>query len=1068
MIGLLMCCIVMQAQALNLTLRNVTVKQAIEALREKSDFTFVFETSDLNTQKRINLILKDASIEEAVEKIIEGQAVSYDIVEKNVIIRKEQKNANESANAHVVGCVVDEYGEPLIGVSILVKGTMLGTVTDLEGNFSIDAAKQTTLVFNYIGYELKEVAAKPNMNIIMTPSAIMINEVVSLGYTTAKKAELSSAAVTIKASELTDITTSDIGNMLQGKVAGITVSNASGQPGAASQIRVRGTGSITANADPLYVVDGIPGGTYSPNDVETITILKDAGATAIYGAAAAGGVVVVTTKSGKNQEGIKIDFKVTGGMKQPLFGNFKMMDSRELYYTHKDLYSKALFNTLRPKSLLAQDFNWQNEFFSNGMTQDYYVSVSGGSKKTNYFASVDYYNEDGTLINTGYERVAARLNLNSELAKGLNLNLRLAYNSSDTQETSSWTTLNDAYTKMPWDSPYNKNGEIEKITSSTREDGSTWYSQDKWNALHNEQYNYANNKAFGITADAVLSWQIVDWLNFTTTNRFSRDAWKYKQFIDPRTQSSEWDSGYLYDANGMGNSFGTTNVLKANYQDNQHSLSGMVGWEYGFWQTEQTIAAGTGMPNGMDALNATTPQTVGGSVTPGKSWSLFAQAQYDYAKRYFLTVSYRADASSMFGKDSRIGHFPSAAASWLMSNEDFLSDNDVVDMLKLRLSYGLTGNNNIPAYQYLSVYMLDVSYQNVVGATLARLANPELRWETAYMAAFGVDVSLFKERLNFSVDIYNTDNKDLLLAVPQAPSTGFFNAIQNRGSVRNQGIELQLNSVNIRNKHFRWDMGFNIGFNKNTVTHLPNNKPFLQTRNNITQEIKEGQDIYTWYMPKWMGVDPENGDPQWEKIIYDSQGVEVGREATNVYSEAQSQAVGKATPLFHGGFMNTLTYRGFSLAINTNFTVGNKIYNCNRMTLDSDGAYVGYNQMSMNNNRQGWSRWEDKGDQATHPKLVLNGNKQSNSISSRYLEDGSYFRIKNITLGYDFPVSIIGNSVVRKCRIYLSGDNLFTFTKFSGMDPEVTQQTSAYQLAGLYADNYPISRQLLLGVEIGF
>lgn len=958
--------------------------------------------------------------------------------------------------------------QPIPGVSVIVKGTTQGTVTDFDGNFVLDVPANSTLQFSFIGLKTQEMTAKPQMRVIMETDAILIDEVVSLGYTTAKKAELSSAAVTIKSDALTDVTTSDIGNMLQGKIAGVQVQNATGQPGANATIRVRGTGSITASSDPIYVVDGVQSSSFNPNDVETITVLKDAGATAIYGSSAAGGVIVVTTKSGQNNQGTHVDFKVTGGMKQALFGNFVMMDSEELYYMHKAMYSKTLFNSLYSKDMITRNFDWQNAFFKNGWTQDYYVSASGSFGKSNYFASLDYYNEDGTLINTGYERFSANLNLNTELAKNLRMEMRIKFDNSNTQETSSWETLNDAYTKMPWDNPYDANGEVEYISSDTRSDGSKWWSQDKWNALNSEQYNYAKSNGFNFDGNLVLSYQILPWLSASSTNTFVRSAGSYVQYIDPRSYSSSWANGYLYNSSSMSSSFGTSNLLKASETFGRHSIGGMLGYEFSTWKTAYSSASGTGMPNSMDALNATTPQAVGGYTIPGKGWSAFGSASYDYAKKYFLTASFRADASSMFGQDSRVGYFPSVAASWNINKESFLADNDVVSLLKLRGSYGLTGNNNIGEYSYLAYYDLSSSYQNTVGATLSTLANPELRWETAYMAAVGVDLGLWKDRLGVAVDLYQTDNKDLLLDVKQAPSTGFDVKTENRGSVRNQGIELQVNSTNIKRKNFQWDMTFNIALNKNRVTDLPNHESFLQTRSNISQIVQEGQDIYSWYMPKWLGVDSENGDPLWEKIIYDENGNETGREATNNYSEAQSQIVGKATPKFSGGWTNLFTYRGFSLSINTNFVYGNKIYNYSRMSLDADGAYMGYNQMSIENSKLGWSRWEKAGDVATHPKLVLNGNKSSNSISSRYLEDGSFFRLRNVTLGYSLPSKWLAAAHMTHCKIYVSGDNLFTLTKFSGMDPEVTLTTTTYELAGLYADNYPVSRQFLIGLEIGF
>lgn len=969
-----------------------------------------------------------------------------------------------------------EDGLGMPGASIVVKGTTTGTITDFDGNYEIEVDNGATLVFSFMGYKSQEHKAVPHLSVTLQSDAIMMQEVVSLGYSSVKKAELSSAVVTVSADQLTDVTTSDVGNMLQGKVAGVQVTNAGGQPGDAAQIRVRGTGSITASSDPVYVVDGVMGASFNPQDVETISVLKDAGATGIYGAAAAGGVIVVTTKQGKKNDKLSVDIKATAGAKQALYSNYKMMNSAELYNFHKSLYSKTFFNSQYPKSLLEQDYNWQDEFFRTGVVQDYYVSVKGGSEKIGYYAGLSYYGEEGTLKCTGMQKVSGQFSMNADLTKWLDMSVRASFSKSSVDYAPSWTMLDDAFNKMPWDNPYeldadgNSTGKYLYVNGDTRSDnGGKWWSQSKWNALNTTQYNYAKSNNFDFNGTLVFNVHFTDWLHFTTTNTFSTGYYKSTEYRDPRAFDSEYANGYLYNSIGLSKSFGTINILKANGQWGQHSLSGMLGYEYSTWKSEYTNAAGTGMPNGVDALNSCTPYSVGGYEIPGASWATFIQAQYDYGKRYFLTATFRAEASSIFAPKNRVGYFPSVAASWLISNEEFMKSQDVVSFLKLRASYGITGNNNIPAYKYLATYALNSLYQNKVSATPSRLANPLLHWETANMAAVGIDLT-FIDRIDMSIDLYNTDNTGLLLNVPVAPSTGFFEVTQNAGSVRNQGIEYRLDANVLNIDKWNWNIGFNIGFNRNRVTKTPNG-PFLQTASSVSQQVKEGQDIYSWYMKEWAGVDPENGDPLWyvvdanEQYVLDENG---NKTTTNDYNATNAHVVGKATPLFSGGLNTQLSWNGIFLSVNTNFTYGNKIYNYTRMSTDADGAYVGYNQMSIENSVQGWSRWEKKGDVATHPKAMLNGNKNSNAISSRYLEDGSYFRIKNLTVGYDFPTKLIKKAYMTRCRIYFSADNLFTATKFSGMDPEITLTTSTYDLAGMYSNTYPVGRTFQGGVEISF
>ena len=966
--------------------------------------------------------------------------------------------------------VASEDNQPLPGVSVAIQGTTRGTITDFDGNYSIEAPENGTLVFTFIGYQSKNEAVNRRtvINVSLTQDNVLMDEIIVMGYSSIRKAELSSSVVTISSEQLTDVKTHDIGNMLQGKVAGLMVSVASGQPGTNAEMRIRGTGSITALAKPLFVVDGIPGGSYNPNDVETVTILKDAGATAIYGADGAGGVIVITTKQAARNQPTRINLKASYGQKHALQGKFEMMNGQELFDTHKLIYSPTLFALQRPAALRDRNFDWLNTSFRPGHVQNYYLSSAGSSEKVNYFASLDYYQEEGTLINTNYERATGRVNLNTKLYDNLDLSLRLSYNTSNNRQPSSYIVLEGAYRTIPWDNPYDAEGNLVKIDGDTRPDnGQRWYTQDKRNFLHGEQYNYAKSRSEGFTADIQLNWNIADWLIFTTTNRYSTSNYKYRRFIDPRTYDPSWSNGYTINNIGQYGSIGTTNLLKANKEFDLHSVSGLIGFEYGTYYSDYTSAAGTGMPNGIDGLTASIPQSVDGYYYPGSGYSWFGQLQYSFVNKYFLTASFRADASSKFSKNYPVGYFPGAAASWLISNEEFLSGNSLISFLKARASYGVTGNSNIDAFQSIAMYELSTTYQDNVGAVLVREANPNLTWESAHMTGLGVDVS-FWNKLHVNLDVYNIDNKNLLLNVPRSPSTGFEYGLENIGQVRNRGLEIQLSSDNIKTKDLFWNTSFNIGFNNNEVISLPDNKPitFTAGSSSITQEVRVGQDLNSWYLPKWLGVNPDNGDPMWEKLIRDVNGniIEQGG-STNVFNEAGAQVVGKATPKFVGGFTNTLSYKGISLYFAGSFVYGNSVYNRDRESYDADGAYLGYNMMRL---QEGWSRWEKPGDIATHPKPVMNGNKHSNRTSSRYLEDGSFLRIKNISLSYDIPRNIISKAKLNSCKVYLSGDNMFTFTKFSGLDPEVSLQNSQWSLAGMYSFNYPISRQILIGFDINF
>ena len=931
-----------------------------------------------------------------------------------------------TAQQHTVtGTVVDaDNGEPLIGVGVIVS-TGGGTTTDANGSYSVAVDEGATLTFSYMGYldVVETVDGRSQIDARMTLDTELLEEVVVLGYTSQKKNELSSSIVSVNAEALKDVTTSDLGNMLQGKAAGVLVMNSTGQPGSSAQIRVRGTGSITANASPLYVVDGVAGGSFNPNDVETLTVLKDASASALYGAAASGGVIVVTTKSAKSDETV-VTFKAQAGIKQALHGRFSPMDSEELYYTQNEMMSSTKFQSQRPKS---------------------------------------FYNEEGTLINTGYDRSSARLNLSAPLGKNVTLDVRANYNRSNDQQASSYVTLECAYRALPWDNPYDVNtGEPVKIDGSTRPDnGEQWYSHDKYNVLHNELYNYAKNNNEDIMADFQLTWNITDWLMFTSTNRFSSSNWFSETYIDPRTVSPSYTDGYISNSTGSSWGFGTTNLFKAAKDfDGGHSVNGVLGIEYGEGFTRSMSADGDQMPDGQASLGNAVMRSIGGYNYGSRSWAWLAQAQYSYKGRYVVTGSIRYDETSRFAPKARGGYFPGVSAAWVINEEPFMQSQNVVSLLKLRGGYGKTGNDSIENFLWQDIYNLSAQYQGIVAAVLERQQNPNLGWEEAYMASLGLDVT-FTPGIDVTIDLYDTRNTNLLLAVPRAPSTGFFEFMDNVGTVRNRGIEVAFNAAIFNRKDFSWNAGFNIGLNRNNVEYLPNGE-FLQSVSGISQQVKVGQDINSWYMPKWLGVDPETGDPQWEVIEEDGT-----RRATNTYAEATYQVVGKATPLFSGGINTNLSYKGWTLSIVGNFVYGNKIFNQTRISMDSDGAYSDYNMMSLDNGL-GWSRWEEPGDIATHPKPMLNGNKSAHSPSSRYLEDGSFFRLRNVTLSYNIPASFAKKIKMKAAKVFVSADNIFTLTKFSGMDPEVTLEGSSWELAGMYSTNYPVPRTIVGGIEISF
>ena len=994
-------------------------------------------------------------------------------------------------------------GQPLIGAGVMLSdGT--GTITDYDGKFVIQAPKNATLTFSSLGYlsVTESVNGRTIINVALSPDTQSLEEVVVLGYTTQKKAELSSSVVSMSGEKLRDVSTSDVGNMLQGKVAGVVVMNSSGQPGANAEIRIRGTGSITAGAGPLYVVDGVAGGSFNPNDIETLTVLKDASATALYGAAASGGVIVVTTKSG-NQDKTDINFKASAGIKRALTGRFHAMDAVELYEYEKTMFKPALFKQRYPESLMDQNFDWVNNAFKTGYVQNYFTSISGKANKVNYYLSVDHYNEKGTLINTNFKKNSARLNLTAPITDRLKMNARVNYTKSYDQGTSSWRLLEYSYYAMPWDIPYemaqDEDGnwyQTDKLIYITddktprSDNGAKWYTQNPSNVLHSEQYNYSKGHGEDLTADLQLIWNVTDWLTITSTNRYDTSTSYYEYYVDPRTYDGAATGGELENSNGEWNGWGTTNLAKAFKTFGDHDINAIVGWEYGEGYSRSMAAAGTSFPEGQRSLSNTVMSKVSGADYSSRTWALLSQAQYSYLGKYIVTASLRYDESYKFGPYNRGGYFPGASAAWILSKEDFMKDEKDITFLKLRAGYGKTGNDNIAAFRYQDTFSLSTLYNGKTAAVLQRQANFNLGWEEAYMASIGVDATI-QNNWNVTMDIYNTINTRILLETPMAPSSGFFAIMDNVGTVRNRGVELAFDGAIINKKDLSWTIGVNMGFNQNRVLELPEHKDMVMS----PQILREGMDIYSWYMPKWMGIDPETGGPLWETFTpeldeagnptyyIDENGnaqAKMVATTTSDYSKATFQIVGSASPWFSGGLNTGVRYKNFTLNATGSFVVGNKVYNRARENMDSDGAYTNLNQMSIDNGL-GWRRaidvasikdaeekaeaieWNKK---ATHPYAIGGRTDSTNKLSSRFLEDGSFFRLRNVTVSYDLPESLLKNKKISAAKVYLAGDNLLTLSRFSGMDPEVS--LSDVGSAGVVGENYPVPLSIVLGFDIKF
>ncbi|MGY0041326.1 SusC/RagA family TonB-linked outer membrane protein [Pedobacter sp. NJ-S-72] len=693
--------------------------------------------------------------------------------------------------------------------------------------------------------------------------------------------------------------------------------------------------------------------------------------------------------------------------------------------------------------------NWRDLAFRQAYTNSQNINISGGDEKTHFYIGADYYDEKGTLINTGINNINFRVNLDHKINDRLKITTRI--NAGFGKRTNDQSgALYQAYTNVPWDNPYNADGTPRYIDQESQ-----WYGRDKSNFVFLSDYNVDNTRTQTLAGDLKLEYKINNWLNFTTSNRYTTSNSRQEILTDARTPTGKANSGELRNLYNYSNSVLTSNLFNASYSIGKHNFSGIGGFEYQQNYVDNIDGTGYGIQPGLEILDATaTAKSLLGSKSKSRFISELFMADYNYDNRYFGTVSLRNDGSSKFGGNHKFGLFYSVAGGWLISNEKFFKSK-VITNLKLRGSYGVTGNTPNSDYGSLPLYTFNVQYANIPGGYPSSLANPNLTWETPTTINFGGNIGLWN-RIELNVDLYQRTNKDLIIDVPLSSATGFYKLTQNIGSIRNRGIDIELNTKNLTGE-FKWNTSFNIGFNKNKVIKLHEGEPIDKFYN---QRIAVGHDLNSWYTREWAGVDPKNGDPLWYMTKADGT-----TTTTNSYNSADRRYVGTSSPKFTGGMGNEFTYKNFSLNTFFNFVYGNKIYNSNREVFDADGAYPQYNSMVL---KDGWNRWENPGDIATHPKAVVNGNKLSNKPSSRFLEDGSYLRLRNITLGYNFSDAIIKRLKVSNLRIYVSADNLVTLTKFSGMDPEVSDLEANTNNSGVSGTKYPISKKFLFGVNIGF
>ncbi|ADB42593.1 SusC/RagA family TonB-linked outer membrane protein [Spirosoma linguale] len=952
------------------------------------------------------------------------------------------------------GSVIDsENGQGLPGVNVVAKGSSRGTTTDGNGRYQLTGIQPgTVLVFSSVGYTSQEVTvgSQTTIDLRMVSDNKSLNEVVVLGYTSTRQKTLTGSAQAVSAKELKDVTANNVGQLLQGKAAGVFVGNSSGDPRVPPKVLVRGIGTLTASSNPLYVVDGVIGGIPNPSDIESITVLKDAASTALYGARASNGVIVVTTRRGTSGK-TQVTARLNKGVGYLSLGNFRLLNGQELYSLQKGVYQRdqpnGNVNDYLPTPEANANTNWFDIAFRPATNTLAELSASGGSDKTRFFLSGNYYQEEGILKGTGLNRFGLRLNFSHNLSEKFRVSLNSAGTYTRGYDNSNGS-LYGAYTYLPYDDPYYNGQPYNPITGAKK-----WYGRDNANFVYNQPFNTFKENTFAGDVLFKAEYNLLPWLSLSTTNRAQTNYYGSESSQDLRGNAAADVLGRLTDYTSRDYNLLTSNLLRFRHSfGDGHSLDGLAGYEYQTYYFESLGATGKGIFSGLNILDATSqPESINGTKTDNAFASYLFQANYGYKEKYLVTTSFRRDGSSKFGRDRKYGNFYAVGLSWIASNEAFLNNNPTLNNLKFRLSYGTTGNaDGINDYASQGLYNLTGQYAGVPSAYPTRIENPNLSWEVSNNTNFGVDATLWN-RLNVTVDLYNRLTNNLLFNRPLQGTSGYAFITENIGAVRNQGLEVVLSADILQKTALKWRTEVNVGMNRNELTALYGDRTFVA---NGQRPFALDKPLNSWYMRRWMGVDAPTGDPLWQKVNADGT-----TATTNNYNEATLQFIGSnANPKLFGGIRQVLNWKNFELNAFFTYAAGVTLYNGDRNLFDNDGAYDRYNLMAL---QDGWSRWEKPGDIATHPKYVIGGNKNAQRPSSRFLENGNYLRLRNISLNYDLPKALASKAHLGSVRLTASGDNLFTVTKFSGIDPDVAE-------TGEVGTKYPFSKKFVFGVQLSF
>ena len=1072
-----------QNAKVSIHMNNVKLDKILNEIENQTDYLFIYN-NQVDINKITSVKVKNEAVAQVLDRILSGTGINYELEGTHIILTTEaikDLHAQQQAKT-VTGTVTDVSGEPIIGANIRIKGTTTGTITDIDGNFSIKAEPQSVIEVSYIGYLTQETVINNQKSIrfLLKEDTKTLDEVVVIGYGVQKKADLTGSVANINTEKLNTQSNANIGQALQGKIAGVDIVSQGGAPGSGTRIMVRGIGTLN-NASPLYIVDGMYMNSIdhiNPNDIASIDVLKDASSAAIYGSRAANGVIIVTTKEGSNTEGKPIiDLSVNLGISTA--SKFLDMLDAKGWAEVTTIARQAIG---KPELDMATDLankpdnDWQDIMFRPALMQNYNLSVKGGGKYSTYYTGLGYFNQDGIVKGTNYQRY----NIQSKndykrgiFSAGTNLIISFSHDKPLHQELRGGmigTILQSVPTLEKYD--------------DTREGGYGGTYGDVVNIPHPlaiiddnimDRYN-ENVKIFAnLYAQIELFKGLKYKLNLTPDFSFER----YKNYLNKYDFGLATNSiTQLTERQRRRRNILVENLLTFDRTFGEHKISALAGYTYQDSRFRHIQAYGEGLPQGLEEIDAATTNR----SNEGNSWrsvltSILGRVFYSYQNKYLFTATIRRDGSSKFGKNNRYGYFPSFSLGWNVAEEKFMENVHWLDQLKLRGGYGVLGNQEIDNYQYSSTITTGINYPDgngglLQGAFPKNFANPDIKWEETAMTNVGIDFMAFNNRLSLTADYYVKNTKDILLTVPIPISSGGANdPIRNAGKIRNNGFEFNLGWMDQPNPDISYGINLIGSFNKNKVIAMGSESGSIKggsTNQNITtSETKAGYPIGGYWLISTAGY--FNSQEEVDAYAKDGKKIQPAAEPGDIkFVDANNDGVindddrvfqGSPFPDFTFALNGNMRYKNFDLSIGLQGVLGNKIYNATRQTLEDVTKGSNFLASCLD-------YWTPENKNASHPRLTWDDpNRNTRAESDRYLENGSYLRLRSVQLGYTFPQTWF-KGAIQHARVYINAENLFTITSYSGYSPDVNADNANYR--GFDNFIYPTNRTFMLGLNVTF